>query len=146
MSQSKSFRFVQTIESTVRFCSYHEWYEEKLLLTKEYIQLSESLTISNNNNIKNNNSNNNNKNNNDNTDNNNKSKNKILWSNISCINSSYVALCFYGCFVWNKVLPCKVRSLNIRQVKLSICSYQVKIHVLYEYNFNIYYFVHPDYF
>ena len=78
MSQSKSFRFVQTIESTVRFCSYHEWYEEKLLLTKEYIQLSESLTISNNNNIKNNNSNNSNKNNNDNTDNKNKSKNKIL--------------------------------------------------------------------
>lgn len=52
MSQSKSFRLVQTIESTVRFCSYHEWYEEKLLLTKEYIQLSESLTISNINNIK----------------------------------------------------------------------------------------------
>ena len=79
MSQSKSFRFVQTIESTVRFCSYHKWYEEKLLLTKEYIQLSESLTISNINNIKNNSSNNNNnKNNNDNTDNNNKSKNKIL--------------------------------------------------------------------
>ena len=43
MSQSNPFRFVQTIESTERFCSYHDWYEEKLLLTKEYIQISESF-------------------------------------------------------------------------------------------------------
>ena len=43
MSQSKPFRFVQTIERTVRFGSYHDCYEEKLLLTKEYIQISESF-------------------------------------------------------------------------------------------------------